>query len=1326
MKIQTKLMSSIFLIGVLVLIFFSGINYYRNRSTILKNSKVKASETANQASHYIEQLLKEKSKTAITLSQSPVITEVLEKSNAEFASLQDTERKETILSRNSKWVESKDLNDIIIKTRMHNAVADYFHKQHKVIPAEFGEIFLTNRYGVMIATTKKLTTLAHSHKYWWIEAFNDGVGRNFFDDRGYDESVGGYVLGIVVPVKKDNRVIGVLKCNINILGSVSQIIRGLEKPLFGKAKLVRSGGAIVYEEGSEPLSTRTCETIIDEMKGWTHTSIIHKKSDIEVLSSLAPVHLTKGSPQYGFGGSYKSIDHIQGNKGEGWYILVEQNVKETLVPLISMTKSIIVTEIIFVIFMVLVAMYLSRKIANPIIHLARTAEDIGMMNFTARANITSKDELGVLSASINKMVSDLKQKTTSIDDLNKEITVRRQAEENLREHEILLQKKSDQLIMALQAAKMGIFNWDIVKNDFWLSSEALDMFGATADKFDNTFEAYLDFIPSEGRDEVDKKLKQFMEEDKDSDVLMYVHKIIRGDGKPAQIEVRARFFRDNSGRPLKFSGIATDITERKQSEDNLEKSERRFQKIYELGLIGMAVTSLEKEWIQVNDRLCEILGYSAEELKKITWTELTYSEDLAADEEQYNKVLAGEIEGYSLEKRFIKKDGSIVYASISTKCIRNTDGTANHFVVLVDDITERKKAEHLLRESELLNRSALENSPVCTKIVDLDHNLQYMSSAGTQGLGIENITQYYGKPYPFDFYPESFRKTMTENLEKAGKTGEIITQEAAVFDLEKNEVWFHSTIVPVNNDKDQVEYFLVVSSDISERKKSEKERLQLSTAIEQASEIIVITNTDGMIEYVNPAFEKITGYSAKGAVGQKPSLLKSGKHDDLFYRKLWTTISRGDVWQGHFINKKKDGSHYDEEATITPVKNSKGDIINFVAIKRDVTNEIKMEEQLRQSQKMEAIGTMAGGIAHDFNNILSALIGYTELGLEDVADRPDTYSSLQQVLISADRAKDLVNQILTFSRSASTEKKPIKAKLIVSEVCKFLRSSLPANVKIRQNLTAEKDIILADATQFHQVLMNLCTNAGYAMKDSGGVLEVTLENIFLNEKDLSEKTLLETGPHLKLTVKDSGLGIKKEALARIFDPYYTNKEKGEGTGLGLAVVHGIVKDHMGDIQVISKFESGSVFTVLIPLLNQVVTGKSSQGTKSSPSGTETILFVDDEEILVSVAKMTLNRFGYKVITAFNGEDALETFKLAREAYDLVITDRTMPGMSGYELALGLRKIRPDIPVIMCSGFDKEGDKINRDKSNINGFISKPLDKKTLAFTVRRILDEKNA
>jgi len=259
MKIQRKLTWVIFLFGTLVLISLSGIYYYRSRYTILKDSIKTAEETTNQISHYLEQIMKEKAKIVIALSNAPVVTEALVKSNAEFASLQDAERKERISAQNKKWIETKDLTDTFIKVHMHNAVADFFHNLHGTIPGEFGEIFLTNRYGVMIATTKKLTTLVHSHKYWWIASFYDGAGRIFFDDRGFDDSVRGYVLGIVVPVMKDNQFAGVLKCNINILGAVSQVLEELKESIVGELKLLRSGGDIVYEEGTEPLSTRACK-----------------------------------------------------------------------------------------------------------------------------------------------------------------------------------------------------------------------------------------------------------------------------------------------------------------------------------------------------------------------------------------------------------------------------------------------------------------------------------------------------------------------------------------------------------------------------------------------------------------------------------------------------------------------------------------------------------------------------------------------------------------------------------------------------------------------------------------------------------------------------------------------------------------------------------------------------------------------------------------------------------------------------------------------------------------------------------------------------------
>lgn len=631
-----------------------------------------------------------------------------------------------------------------------------------------------------------------------------------------------------------------------------------------------------------------------------------------------------------------------------------------------------------------------------------------------------------------------------------------------------------------------------------------------------------------------------------------------------------------------------------------------------------------------------------------------------------------------------------------------------------------------LEESEKLNRCWLENSPVCTKIVDLDYNLQYMSTAGTEGIGIEDIKPYYGKPYPFDFYPESFRNKMTNNLEKARETGENITQEEPVVDLEGNELWFHSTIVPIKDEEDRIKYFLVVSIDTTSRNLAEKESVQLTTVIEQADETVVITDKEGKITYTNPAFERITGYTCEEAIGQNPSILKSGKQDDELYADLWSTVSAGNVWKGHFVNKKKDGTLYDEEVTISPVKNDAGETINYVAVKRDVTLELKLQDQLRQSQKMEAIGTLAGGIAHDFNNLLSVIVGYSELSLEDVKDRPGTQQSLSQVLNAAYRARDLVSQILTFSRSTNVEKKLIKTTPIVKEICNFIRSSLPATIELRQKLTAKNDWIMADATQFHQVLMNLCANAGYAMKEKGGELELTLEEVLLNEDDLIEYPDLKIGTYLKLTLSDTGSGIRKENMVRIFEPYYTTKKKGKGSGLGLSVVHGIVKDQGGNIKVYSEVGKGTTFHILLPLVEKAVGTDHTGSVEPFSTGTKKILLVDDEEFLVDVGKQMLEGLGHTVTGTMSCEEAIEIFKRSKESFDLVITDKTMPKMTGFDLAKEIRKIQPNIPILLCTGFDEKDIDHKLKEAGIGGYIMKPINKRVMAEGIWKVLNQKGS
>ncbi len=513
-------------------------------------------------------------------------------------------------------------------------------------------------------------------------------------------------------------------------------------------------------------------------------------------------------------------------------------------------------------------------------------------------------------------------------------------------------------------------------------------------------------------------------------------------------------------------------------------------------------------------------------------------------------------------------------------------------------------------------------------------------------------------------------------------------------------------------------------SEVKEREQAEEERIRLATAIEQAAESVVITDRDGTIQYVNPAFESITGYGRKEAVGQNPRILKSGKHRKEFYAHLWNTIASGKVWRGHFISKKKNGTLYEEEATISPIKNTSGEIINFVAVKRDVTEEIKLEGKLRQAQKMEAIGTLAGGIAHDFNNILSAIIGYTELAEYEIPEGSKTREKLKEVLKAGRRAKDLVKQILAFSRQGDQERKPLQIGHIVKEALKLLRASLPTTIEIRRNIEPYTGIIEADPTQIHQVLMNLCTNAAHAMNNKGGMLEVGIRNVEVENEDIGlEYPNVPPGRYVMLTIRDTGHGMSAGVVERIFDPYYTTKEKGEGTGLGLAVVHGIVKSHGGAITVYSEIGKGSTFNIYFPAIEKKVEEEKETGEVIHTEH-QRILFVDDEPALVDIGKKMLEHLGHEVIIRTSSLEALEAFWNNPDRFDLVISDKTMPQMTGFDLARELKQIRPDIPIILCTGFSDTTDSDKAKAMGISGLVMKPIVMREMAETIKRVSDGK--
>jgi len=504
---------------------------------------------------------------------------------------------------------------------------------------------------------------------------------------------------------------------------------------------------------------------------------------------------------------------------------------------------------------------------------------------------------------------------------------------------------------------------------------------------------------------------------------------------------------------------------------------------------------------------------------------------------------------------------------------------------------------------------------------------------------------------------------------------------------------------------------------IAEQKLIEQALTRMAKAIEHSGDIIIITDIKGNIQYVNPAFTVITGYQRDEVIGRTPALFKSGKHDEIFYKNLWHTITEGKVWTGHFINRKKDGTFYEVEASISPIRDKEGYITNYVAVKRDVTDKIKLEKQLSQVQKMEALGTLAGGIAHDFNNILSGIIGYTELSINEVTSGTDVHMFLKQVLKASLRARELVKQILTFSRQTEQERKPLEINLIVKEVLKLLRPSLPSNIEIRENIQYTSGKILADPTQVHQVLMNLCTNAFHAMKEHGGILEIILTDIHIDTDNIDLYKDLKQGHYIKLSVCDTGHGMTREILERIFDPYFTTKGQGEGTGLGLSVVHGIIKSYNGEIKVFSEPGKGSTFDVYLP----EITAEAVEEEILEPvqGGKEKILIVDDDEDLAIMLQSILNRQGYEVIVSTDGLEALNIFR-ANPDIDLVITDQAMPNITGTQLAQEIYSISPSVPVILCTGFTEE---LNIEKVTYPGikkFFIKPFTIRNIAEGIREV------
>jgi len=779
-----------------------------------------------------------------------------------------------------------------------------------------------------------------------------------------------------------------------------------------------------------------------------------------------------------------------------------------------------------------------------------------------------------------------------------------------------------------------------------------------------------------------------------------------------------------------------DITDRKLAEEALRKSEERYRTIFENTGSASILMGEDTTILLANSKFQQLSGYSRQEIEgKMSWTSFVDKEDLERMR-QYHELRRKESKSVpgSYEFRSINRKGEKRNIILNVALIPET----NESIASLIDITERKKMEESLQQNEAKYRFLTEKMNDLIWTANLDFNLTYISPSVKKILGFTPEERIQQTPAEM-MTPEALSHAFTvlnRELEREYEEGvdpeRTVKLELDFYHKNGSLVCMENVMSAIRGHDGKITGIHGVSRDITERKKAEESRHQreayFSAIIENQPGLVWLKDTESRFLAVNHAFAISCGKQrGEDLIGKTDldiwpmELAEKYRRDDLTIMKTGKPI----IIEEPIYDK---GEIRWFETFKTPVLDEQRTIIGTTGYARDITErkqaeeeKKKLETQLAQAQKLESIGTLAGGIAHDFNNILSAIIGYTQLAMDDVSEPLKARKELKEVLKASDRAKDLVSQILTFSRKTDARYSPISLHKTVMDTIKMMRSVLPTTIDIRQDLL-DHGMVMADPTQIHQVMLNLCTNAAHAMDKTGGVMEVRLRRLNIDEGTQSPEPNLPLGSYLRLSVSDTGHGMSPEVMARIFDPYFTTKEIGKGTGLGLAVVHGIVQSHGGTITCTSTPGKGTTFDIYLPeILSEEVVVRHHE-EKSLPMGTERILFVDDEPILVELAKKMLSKLGYTVVTRSSSFEALELFQKDPDRYDLVITDMTMPGITGDKLAQKFMEIRHDIPIILCSGYSEYISEDKAKKIGIREFVMKPLEMNELARTIRKVLD----
>ncbi|MDD5559600.1 PAS domain S-box protein [Candidatus Methylomirabilis sp.] len=759
-----------------------------------------------------------------------------------------------------------------------------------------------------------------------------------------------------------------------------------------------------------------------------------------------------------------------------------------------------------------------------------------------------------------------------------------------------------------------------------------------------------------------------------------------------------------------------EIAEYRRAEKALRESEAKYRALVSEVSDGLFVVDAQGVITFANRSLARIHGVETpEQLVGRSFFELITPVELNRIKELFVRDVQTGTPTEAVATEIMRPDGARAFVEVKPVPILE-DGRVVGFQGILRDVTEHKRSELALRKTHDLLMAVIEASPMGITVLDREGTVRLWNRAAERIFGWQKA-EVLGRPHPIIPPNKHQEHLVLLGRALAGETLagiEVVRQkkDGSPIDI---SLW----TMPLRDGGGGIDSVVGVMVDITGRKQAEGQLRLQAMALEATANGIIITDCNGTIIWANPAFAELTGYSAEETIGRTSRILKSGEHDQTFYQNLWETILSGRVWQGEIVNRRKDGSLYTEDQTITAVRDERGDISHFIAIKRDITERRRLEEQLSQSQKLAAVGLLAGGIAHDFNNLLNGIIGFSELALGEMPPESKAYRRLSRVPQIGRRAASLVSQVLSFARKAPLQRNPLDLNVPLTETATMLQRTLPETITITLEPAHEPLVVNADAAQVQQIILNLANNARDAMPQ-GGTLTLRLASVTFIETSLDRYPERRSGAFARLTVVDTGTGIAAAIRDRIFEPFFTTKEPGSGTGLGLASVYGIVHQHEGWIEVETAEGQGSTFHIFLPLVSAPAEATPSLA-KALPLGTETLLLVEDNPMARELGEVLLSDLGYTALSAADGVEALAIFQ-AHPDIALVLTDAIMPRMGAADLIPALRALNPDIRVLVATGYAPDEIQHSLKSSGVAGYVRKPFSKADLATAIRTAID----